>query len=117
MTWKGRSYPVGTRVQYRSGYIVVKVVNDDGEAKMMAESRRVWELSKGPLDPGDRVFHSDGDRTNNKIHNLSKIHFNQTKFVLLKESKILFMPTTKHAVLLPKIRTLDKKSGKLLLNS
>jgi hypothetical protein len=104
----GKGYPLGTRVQHRTGYIVVKVETDGGDVKMMAESRRMWELHRGDLAPGDRVFHMDGDRTNNNIRNLAKIHFNQTKFVLLKESKILFMPT---------IRTLDKKTGRVLVNS
>lgn len=85
--WQGRSYPLGTRVQHRNGYIVVKT--EDG---MISEGRRVWELSKGDLAPGDRVFHSDGDRTNNNPNNLVKVHFNATKFVMLKESKVLWLP-------------------------
>lgn len=102
-SWRGRKYPAGTRVQHRNGYIVVKT--EDG---MMAESRRVWELHHGELQPGDRVFHMDGDRTNNKINNLAKVHFNDTKFVFLKESRVLWLPT---------IRTIDKKTGKVLINS
>lgn len=84
--WRG-AYPAGTRVQHRNGYIVVKT--EDG---MMPESRRTWELTHGELEAGDRVFHMDGDRTNNKVGNLAKIHFNQTKFIMLKESKVLWMP-------------------------
>lgn len=106
--WKVHSYPMGTRVQHRTGYIFVKVQDDEGNLKLMAESRRVWELKQGPLEPGDRVFHMDGDRTNNDIRNLAKIHFNQTKFMFLKQSKILFMPT---------IWVIDKKTGKVLVNS
>lgn len=107
-SWRGNSYPQGTRVQHRNGYIFVKVQNDEGEMKLMAEGRRVWELRHGPLEPGDKVYHMDGDRTNNDVRNLAKIHFNQTKFTFLKESKVLFMPT---------IRVLDKKTGKVLVNS
>lgn len=88
-SWRGHSYPIGTRVQHRNGYIVVKT--DEG---MIAEGRRVWELTHGDLDEGDRVFHIDGDRTNNEPHNLAKVHFNQVKFRMLKESKILWMPRT-----------------------
>lgn len=84
---RGSAYPLGTKVQHRNGYIVVKT--EDG---MISESRRVWELSRGELAQGDRVFHMDGDRTNNKIQNLAKVHFNTTKFVMLKESKVLWMP-------------------------
>lgn len=117
MKWHGRRYPLGTRVQHRNGYIVVKVENDNGELKMMAESRRVWELKRGSLEPGDRVFHIDGDRTNNEIGNLAMVHFNQTKFTFLKASKILYMPSTKSSLMLPTIRTIDKKTGRVLVNS
>lgn len=102
--WRGRSYPAGTKVQHRNGYIFVKT--DDG--KLVAESRRQWELQRGDLQEGDRVFHLDGDRTNNRISNLAKVHFNTTKFVMLKESKVLWMP---------RIRTIDKRTGKVLVNS
>jgi len=87
-TWRGRSYPTGTKVQHRNGYIFVKTE----EGKLMAESRRVWELEYGDLGPGDRIFHIDGNRENNKLSNLAKVHYNQAKFVMLKESKILWMP-------------------------
>lgn len=88
-TWRGRSYPTGTKVQHRNGYIFVKTE----EGKLMAESRRAWELEHGEeLQPGDRIFHIDGNRENNKLSNLAKVHYNQTKFVMLKESKILWMP-------------------------
>ena len=87
MNWQGKSYPLGTRVQYRSGYIQVKT--EDG---LVTEARRVWELTHGELEPGDRVFHVDGDRTNNSIRNLAKVHYNQVAFKFLKESKILWMP-------------------------
>lgn len=97
------NYPLGTRVQHRNGYIVVKT-----EQGMMAESRRQWELHRGDLEEGDRVFHLDGDRTNNNINNLAKVHFNQVKFKMLKESKILWMPV---------LRTIEKRTGKVLVNS
>jgi hypothetical protein len=90
----GGGYPLGTKVQHRNGYIKVKIEGEDG-FRWEAESRRIWELYKGQKDPlveGDRVFHVDGDRTNNQISNLAKIHYNQVKFVFLKESKVLFMP-------------------------
>ncbi len=87
-------------MQHRNGYIVVKT--KDG---MVAEGRRVWELSKGDLEPGDKVYHIDGDRTNNKPNNLAKIHFNQTKFIMLKESRVLWMP----GIPKPEIRELAKR--------
>ncbi len=51
-------------------------------------------MQRGELKEGDKVFHIDGDRTNNRITNLAKVHYNQVKFVMLKESKILWMPKT-----------------------
>lgn len=92
MQQRYRSYPQGTKVQHRNGYIKVKVENEEGEYTWLAESRRIWELKHGPLDPGDRIFHVNGDRTDNRIQNLSKVHFNQTKFVFLKESRVLYLP-------------------------
>ena len=99
----GKRHRLGTRVQYRTGYIYVKT--PDG---MMPEARRIWEMKRGPLAPGDRVFHLDGDRTNNNLINLAKVHFNAKKFVMLKASRVLWMRS---------LRTIDKKTGKILINS
>lgn len=112
----GRNYALGTRVQHRNGYIFVKATDEEGNPKLIAEGRRVWELTRGPLEEGDRVFHLNGDRTNNKIGNLAKVHFSSIKFVFLKESRVLWSPKRGPA-LLPTIRTLDKKTGKVLVNS
>lgn len=99
-----RRYPVGTKVQHRNGYIRVKI-ETDGDVKWEAESRRVWELQRGPLKAGDRIFHVDGDRTNNRIGNLAKVHFNDKKFTFLKESKVLYLPK----MLRPQIRELVRR--------
>lgn len=85
-------HPVGTKVQHRTGYIYVKIEGEDGHPNWIAESRRIWELQKGELKEGDRVYHIDGDRTNNRIGNLAKVHFNSTKFIFLKESRVLWRP-------------------------
>ncbi len=86
---------IGTTVQHRNGYIKVKIEGEDGKPIWEAESRRIWELRRGPLDEGDRVYHIDGDRTNNRIGNLAKVHFNATKFVFLKKSIVLWEPKRK----------------------
>lgn len=88
----GTNYPIGTKVQHRNGYIRVKIEDGEGKPEWEAESRRVWELQRGDLEEGDRVFHLNGDRTNNHISNLAKVHFNTTKFVFLKSSRILHFP-------------------------
>lgn len=82
-------YPVGTRTQHRNGYIYVKVVADDGNERLMSEARRVWELHHDTLEDGDRIFHTNGDRTDNRIQNLAKVHFNQTKYVFRGRAGIL----------------------------
>lgn len=75
---------------------------------LMAEARRVWENHHGELEDGYRVFHRDGDRTNNEISNLAPVKFNTIKFKMLKRSRILFEPS---------IKVIDKKTGKVLVNS
>ncbi len=85
-------HAIGTKVQHRNGYIHVKHVNDQGQVSWTPESRRIWEMQRGELEEGDRVFHIDGDRTNNRVGNLAKVHFNSTKFVFLKKSRILWTP-------------------------
>ncbi len=90
-TW----HEIGTKVQHRNGYIKVKIEGDDGKPIWEAESRRIWELQRGALVEGDRVYHIDGDRTNNRIGNLAKVHFNATKFVFLKKSRVLWEPRRK----------------------
>lgn len=88
MAW----HEIGTKVQHRNGYIKIKIQGDDGKPVWEAESRRNWELQRGDLEEGDRVFHIDGDRENNKVSNLAKVHFNSTKFTFLKKSRILWTP-------------------------
>jgi len=100
-----RNYPIGTKTQTKSGYIRIKIATDDGEVRWEAESRRTWELQRGPLQDGDRVFHIDGDRTNNRIGNLAKVHFNDKKFTFLKESRVLYLPK----ILRPQIRELARR--------
>lgn len=91
-------YDIGTKVQHRNGYIKVKIEGEGGKPKWEAEARRNWELTYGDRDPivaGDRVFHKDGDRTNDRPSNLAKIHYNDTKFVFLKKSRVLWEPKFK----------------------
>lgn len=82
-----RRYPVGAIVQHRDGYIFVK--RDDG---WIAQHRLVAEAAHGELNKGDRVYHIDGDRTNNNKDNLVVLHFNTTRYHLLKTRRILYLP-------------------------
>lgn len=94
MRFHGRR-SVGAVVQHRNGYIHVKVEDQDGKERWIAQGRCIWELQRGDLEEGDRVYHINGDRTDNRIQNLAKVHFNSTKFVFLKESRVLFDPDKK----------------------
>lgn len=89
MQWYRGLKPVGSVVQYRTGYIYVKT--SDG---WKAESRVVAELKlvKRELEQGEKVFHRDGDRTNNRPENLAVIKFNPTKYRLLPGPNLIHLP-------------------------
>ena len=81
-------YPVGTVLRYRNGCAFVK--GKDG--KWVRQSRLVYSLQFGELQEGQRVFHKDGDRTNDEAENLVAIQFNEFRFQLFPERKVLYMP-------------------------
>lgn len=84
----GRGYEVGTKVQQKNGVIKVKI----GKSAWLPENRYNYIMQKGPLAEGQRVFHADGDVENNHISNLVRIQFNTKKFVVLKTSRVLYVP-------------------------
>ena len=87
-----RNYPTGTKVQHRTGYVHVK----GSGGKWKSEHRWIAELKilSRELEPGEKVFHKDGDRAHNDDDNLVVIKFNTAKFVPLKKARIIFMPKT-----------------------
>lgn len=87
---------VGTVVQYRNGYVKVKIEDDEGKPTWQARSRRNWELKHGTLEEGDRVFHIDGNRENDDPRNLAKVHFNAVKFVVLNKARVLYDPAVQN---------------------
>lgn len=106
-----QSYPIGTKRQQKTGRVEVKVLDDNGKPKWEAEARRLWELYHGELKPGDRVFLIRGTGSKIERGNLTMIHFrtaDQDKFKVLAHTRILYMPI---------IRTIDKRTGKVLVNS
>lgn len=86
----GRGYEIGTKIQAKTGVIRIKV----GKANWLAEARYQWIMQKGPLEEGARVFHVNGDLTDNRVQNLAKIVFGKKRFILLKESRVLYVPKT-----------------------
>lgn len=89
ITWFRGRKPTGTVIQRRSGYIYVKT-----EKGWVPESRLVASLKliKRDLEEGERVFHKDGNRENNRPENLSVIKFNMTKYQLLPSARIIHLP-------------------------
>lgn len=84
----GRGYDIGTRVQQKAGVIKIKV----GNSQWMPESRYNWITQKGEIKEGEKVYHVNGDVTDNRVQNLVKIQFNTKKFIILKSSRVLYIP-------------------------
>lgn len=84
------NYPPGSVVQQRNGYIFVKLENGTWQA----EARWVMEnkVISRPLKSFERVYHRDGDRTNNERGNLVVLKINQTPFKVFERSRPLFIP-------------------------
>lgn len=86
----GRGYEIGTKVQAKTGVVRIKV----GKDHWMPEARYQYIMHKGPLEEGARVFHSNGDLEDNRPQNLSRIIFRKKRFVILKTSRVLYIPKT-----------------------
>lgn len=81
-------YEIGTKVQQKNGVINVKI----GKSRWISEGRYNWITQKGQLKEGQRVYHLNGDVTDNNPANLVPIQFNTKKFVILKTSRVLYTP-------------------------
>lgn len=82
------AYPVSAQVEQKNGYVKVKVANN----KWQGLGAYLLTKAGVKIVEGDRVFFADGDRMNRSVENLRRIHFNQTKFILLKESRCIYLP-------------------------
>lgn len=87
------NYPAGTIIQNKTGYIHVKQPN----GKWIGQGRLNYIKEHGHLSDDQRVYHIDGDRTNNSEENLVAITFSTTRFQLLPQRRIMFMPKLKPA--------------------
>jgi hypothetical protein len=83
-------YPSGSIIQHRNGYIFIKQENE----KWQPQSRFVMEqqVLGRDLEKHERVYHKDGDRTNNDPGNLVVIKVGAREFKLLERSVPLFIP-------------------------
>jgi hypothetical protein len=82
-------YPTGTVIQHRTQYIFTKT--DTG--KWVSNARLVMMKDIGrPLQENERVFHKNGNRSDNGIPNLVIITINLTKYKLLPMRRVLYLP-------------------------
>lgn len=87
--------PPGTITQHRNGYIWIK----KADGTWQAQHRWVMENTQGAeLEQNERVYHKDGDRTNNDKNNLVKIAFSLRPFKVLERSRVLYIPAPSRAL-------------------
>lgn len=82
-------YPLGTQVQSKQGYVKVKT-----REGWVGRNRYNWALAHGDLSKNQKVYHINGDKADDKPHNLVAISFNTTKYAL-KHSRVLWIPSQK----------------------
>lgn len=85
-----RNYPAGSVVQRRNGYILVKIQKGKWESQARLNAMKMLGRE---LQAGERVYHKDGNRENNKPANLAVIRFNTVRYVFLKRARPLFIPS------------------------
>lgn len=56
-----------------AGYPVIKIQDNKANRNFVFKARFVWEKANGPIPPGKKVIHLDGDRMNCDISNLELI--------------------------------------------
>lgn len=90
MEWKrGLRYPIGSRVQWRNGYVFIKT--DTG---FKAEHRYVAEqkILGRELRPGEVVVRRTPDRSLNLPTNLVVVEHRLEKFKYLPHPRIIYLP-------------------------
>lgn len=85
-------YPKGTEVQEKSGRVKIKISSDSNGSKWIGRARfNYMKAYKIDLTDSHRVFHMDGDLTNDNPKNLAAIKFSGIRYALTT-SKVLWMP-------------------------
>jgi len=86
-----RRYELGTEVQEKSGRVKKKIEDLDG-AKWVGRNRYNWmQHHKKELGDNDKVYHIDGDKSNDDPSNLVAIKFSGVKYSL-KHSRVVWEP-------------------------
>lgn len=99
------TYPTGTQIEGKNGYVKVKVAKD----KWQGLGAFLLTKAGVKIGEGDRVFFADGDRTNRSVENLRRIHFNSTKFILLSRSRPIYIPKTADSKMFEEKRIIARK--------
>lgn len=93
---KRRQYPVGSVVQHRNHYVFVKTQGDEWQSqhRWIAELKGDATGKSGDLNDGEKVYHLNGKKDDNRQQNLIRIQFDTTKYYInpLKESRVLHIP-------------------------
>lgn len=86
---RGERHEVGTLVQHRDGYVFLKT-----EQGMVAQHRWIAEqkILGRELKEGEVVVRREPDRLNNKPENLVVVRHNLTKFKMLPEARVIWVP-------------------------
>lgn len=84
-----QGYPAYTQVETKDRYVKVKLPNGKWEGL----GRHLLKKSGADIEDGYRVFFKDGDRLNRHVSNLTAIKFNNTRYILLSHSRVIYLPT------------------------
>lgn len=85
------SYLLGTEVQEKSGRVKKKIEDIEG-AKWIGRGRYNWmKHNKKDLTENDRVFHLNGDKSDDDPSNLVAIKFTGVKYNI-KSSRVVWEP-------------------------
>lgn len=83
------NYPAGAEVQQTSGH--VKKKTHDGTWISRGRWMAAAKILKRDLEPGEKVYHRDGNPANDDPSNLAVIRFNAAQY-RIKRSRVVWLP-------------------------
>lgn len=101
--WQRGRYPVGAITQHRNGVQYLKTSEHGMIPKARATAMLSTKVINGghELEPGEIVMHLDmsthGEPNHDRPENLVVIRRRTSKYVLLKKSRVLYLPPIKPA--------------------